>query len=237
MAFGTTNTTKTAENNLGGLSNQAFQNSGTDLAAGKQALGAGQGILNSGAGTTQAGTNFFNTLLNGNQANTTALLQPNIQQIRNSDQNAIQAASTLMPRGGGRSSTLFQQPFMNNQQIGGLYNTARSGAAGQLAQIGQGQQQIGLGQQGIGANLFSTANQPLQTVGSANAALGGLGQNQQQITNSLWSNLGAGLFGLATLPLTGGGSLLGTALGKLTGLGGSAPPPVSTGGNWDPLGG
>lgn len=200
MSFGSSNTVKAAQNNLGGISNTATANSGTELGLGTSALGTGQQ-------TTANATNFFNTLLNGNAANTNALLQPNIQQIRNANQNSIQAASTLMPRGGARSSTLFQQPFQNNAQIGNLFTGMRSNAASGLGQIG-------LAQQGIGAGLVNTANQPLNTAAGAQSSVLQSGLTQEQINNSLFGGIGSLAGSLLTAPLGGGG---GTLLGGIAG--------------------
>ena len=205
-SFGPSNTTKQAENNLGGINNQANVNSQMELAQGNN-------LLNMGAPNVQAGTNFFQTLLNGNRANTTALLQPGIDQIRQGNQNQIQALSTLMPRGGGRSGTLFNASYAPQAQIQNLFNPMRTQAATALPQIG-------LQQQGLGANLFGIGNQPLSTAAGASANLGELGQRQQQLSNSLWSGLGSGLFGLLTTPF-GGGSATGGLLGLLGAPGGT----------------
>lgn len=182
--------------------------------AGKESA-AGGNLLDLGTGNTQAGANFFQTLLHGNQANTTAMLQPDINRIRGAQQGTLQAVSTLMPRGGGRSAELFSLPFQGNQQIQGLFNQTRAAAPQALAQIGAGQTNAG-------ANLFGLGNQ-------ANTNLGELGQRQQQLTNQMWQGLGGGLFNLGSLPMAGlGGTLGGAAIGKLGGLfgmggGGMAP--------------
>jgi hypothetical protein len=202
MSFGPTNATNAAMNNLGGVSNQAFANN-------KAATDAGSGLLATGEQNTQSGTNFFNTMLNGNQANTTALLQPNIDQIKNAQQNTLQATSTLMPRGGGRSGTLFAAPYQANQNIQNLFNQTRGGAASTLGQLG-------LAQQGLGANLFGVGNQALGAATGANTANLTAAQNQQQYTNSMYAALGQGLFNLATTPFGSAGSSL---FGRFTGGG------------------
>lgn len=188
-SFGPTATTQQGTQGLTDIAKQATTNSGTELAA-------GQNLLNMGAPNVTAGTNFFNTLLGGNAANTTAMLQPNIDQIRAGNQNQIQALSTLTPRGGGRSGTLFNASYAPGAQIQNLFGGARTTAATALPQIG-------LGQQGLGANMFSIGNQPLNTATQANAGIADIGQRQQQMTQQFWSNLGAGAFGLATLPVGG----------------------------------
>src|SRR5277367_690442 len=111
MSFGPSNTSKAASNNLAGASNVAL-----NQLAPAEISGANTNLA-SGAGNVGQAGNFFSTLLNGNQANTSALLQPNIDQIRGANQNAIQSLSTLMPRGGGRSGTLFNAAYAPNQQI------------------------------------------------------------------------------------------------------------------------
>jgi len=160
----------------------------------------GFGIPALGQGTTnlQTGANFFQTLLGGNKANTEALLQPDINRIRESTQGALQGVSTLMPRGGGRSATLFQQPFAAQSQIGNLFSGLRSGAAGGLAQIGGQQAQIG---QTSAQNLFQNSMQ------------------QRQYHDQQMAKLAQGIFGLATLPF-GGGSATGGLLGAIPGIGG-----------------
>ena len=192
MSFGASNTTKTAENNLGGTSNAALNTLFPAVTS------AGGTALDTGANNISSGTNFFNTLLGGNTANTTAALQPSIDQIRAGTTGNINAINTLTPRGGGRSGALFSQSFQPQQQIQSLFNGARTQAAQTLPQIG-------LQQQGLGANLFGIGNGALGTAANANSSLGNMGLQQQQINNQLMTGLGGGLFSILGLP-TGGGS-------------------------------
>lgn len=136
-SFGPTDQTNAGMNQLQG-------NAGTTGTAGGQ-------LLNLGGGNTQAGANFFQTLLGGNQANTATALQPDVNRVNQANQQTLQAVNTLQPRGGGRSSTLFSLPFQGNQQIQALFNGARTTAAQTLPQIG-------LGQTGAGTNLFNVSN-------------------------------------------------------------------------------
>lgn len=196
MSFGPSNTAKTAQNNLSGISSTATNQQLPMLnAAGTSATGAGTSDVTSG-------TNFFNTLLNGNSANTGATLAPSIQQIQGGNANTLNALTTLMPRGGGRSGTLFNQSFAPTSQIGNLFNGARTTAATTLPQIGLQQQQIG-------ANLFGLGNQALGTATGASSALGGQALQSQQMSNQLAAGLGSGLFNLATTPVGGGASVNG----------------------------
>ena len=157
MSFGPNNTTKAAENNLGGISGQLQQLAPT--------LGSlGQNQLNTGAGNVASGTNFFNTLLHGNTAQTSAALAPSINQIRSGTSNTVNGINTLMPRGGGRFGTLFGQSFAPQSQVQNLFDSARTNAASALPNIG-------LGQEGVGTNLFGLGNQAYGTAGGINSSL------------------------------------------------------------------
>ena len=179
----------------------SFGASGGEDAATSAQQRQGVPMLGQGASNLQSGANFFSTLLNGNQANTRALLQPDINRINESTQGALQGASTLMPRGGGRFATLFQQPFAAQQQIGNLFNQARSGAAGGLANIGGTQGQLGTTN---AQNLFQNA----------------FGQ-RQYFNNMIGSTIGA-LASLAATPM-GAGAASGSLFSKIGGGGGAAP--------------
>lgn len=162
-----------------------------------QTAGFGGQLVAPGIANTNTAANFFRTLFSGDRASTTAALQPDINRIREGQQQTLQAASTLMPRGGGRSGTLFQLPFQTNSMIQNLFNGARTAAGTALGNLG-------LGQANAGTGLFNTSNQ-------AAGDLGQLGQRQQQQSSSLWGGLGKGLLGLGSLitaPFTGGASLL-----------------------------
>jgi len=198
---GNTGTTDVGMNALNQSNTGLFGNAGT-LAP------QGQNLLSLGLGNQNAGANYFHNLLGGNQAETTQLLAPDIQRIQGGNQQALQAASTLMPHGAGRSGTLFQLPFQANQQVQSLYNNARGGAAGALANLGTQQS-------GLGGNLFGIANQALGTAGSQGAALAHIGQTQQAQQNAIVGSIMKGLLGAI------GGGLFGAG-------GGAASAPFGT---------
>ncbi len=201
MSFGPSQNVKNNQNQLLGESQQATANSAklNDL---------GGTNLATGSGNVSSGTNFWNTLLNGNQANTTALLAPNIQANRDQTQQNLQSVSTLMPRGGGRSGTLFGTAMAPTQSLQNLFNTGRTTAAQTLPQIG-------LAQQGIGTNLFGAGNQALNTgVGATGTNLNSALQ-VQQMSNALAGGIGSLGMGLALAPVTGGGSLFGNLINKI----------------------
>lgn len=201
MSFGPTAATSTAQGNLGNISNTLTGSvAPQDLSQGSNLFGLGQGNV-------QSGTNFLNTVLNGNAQNTGALLQPQINQIRQGNQQNLQAASTLMPRGGGRSGSLFDLSTQPQGQVQNLFNGARTTAATTLPQIG-------LQQQGLGANLFGLGTNALTGAAGTNSQAAQIAQQQQQLTNNFWSQLGGGVLGLATMPF-GGGTAVNGLLGKL----------------------
>jgi hypothetical protein len=211
MSFGPSQAQKNANNTAGGITEQANANSGNATSQGNTNLGTGGANINSG-------TNFLNTLLNGNAANTSALLAPTIAQNRTTNQNTLQSLNTLMPRGGGRSGTLFNAAYAPSVNTQNLFNNARTTAATTLPQIG-------LGQQGIGTNLLNAGNTALNTASTTNSNLSQQLLQQQQMQNQLFSSLGSGLFGLATTPLSGGTSLLGMGVNGLGNLFGGASQP------------
>lgn len=193
MSFGPSAAQQNTNNTSNGITSQALTNS-------TAANANGSGLLNLGGKNVQSGTNFFNSVLNGNSADTAATLQPSIDQIRNGTQQNIQQLSTLQPRGGGRSSTLFNASYAPQSQIQNLFNGTRTSAATTLPQIG-------LQQQGLGTNLFNVGNSSLSTGSNTNANLAQSLAQQQQLQLQQQAGLGAGLFGLLTTPFgTGAGS-------------------------------
>lgn len=212
MSFGPNAVQKQAQQNQTGIANQAVSNAGTANTDATSAVGQGTNLLSTGGTNVNSGTNFLNTVLNGNQANTTALLQPNINQITQGNQQALTAASTLMPRGGGRSGSLFANTLNPQQQIQNLYNTSRTSAATALPQIGLQQQQMGTNLFNTGANFMNAANSALNTGLTGNQDVTSNALQQRQYASQQWSNLGNGIFNLATTPFGGSGL---SALGRL----------------------
>lgn len=242
MSYGPSQTEKSATSNqqrlagtAEGNSSNLFSGGNTALQSGQNLMGTGQstinagaGLLNTGGGNVNSGTNYLNTILHGNQANTSSLLAPDINRIRSANQSQLQSLSTLMPRGGGRSGALFNAAYAPNAQINGLFNGTRTAAATALPQIGLqqqgvglgqqqvglGQQNVGLGQQQVGSSLFGLGNQSLGLGQTGNQDVYNNAFQGRQYSNSMWGQLGGGLFNLATAPLGG------TMLGKIPGLGG-----------------
>lgn len=169
----------------------------------------GAGGLNSGLNNLSPVANWFQTIMNGNKQATLNQLQPQIQQIQQGQNTALQTANTLAPRGGGRSATLFDQPFEAQKQIAGQYAGARAGAPGGLQAAGTAQGALGSAAAGAGSQFGNVAN-------TSNNNLLNYGLNQQQQANQQATSAG-GLFGKLIGPLLnfipGVGPLLSAGIG------------------------
>ena len=175
--------------NATNLSNNATGEGNSDLSTGLGFLGNAQN------GLGQAGS-YFSNLLSGNSAATTSALAPDISRINDQNNNLLTAGSTLAPRGGGRSSQLFEQPFRAQSQISGLYNGVRPQAAQGLTQLSGVQGQLGLGEAGLGTNLLNTGINALQAGTNAASAFGSSANSQKQQQNAAGM---AGGLGIASL--------------------------------------
>jgi hypothetical protein len=178
-----------------------------------QTFGQGENTYGQGQGLVQQGTNFLTTLLNGNRANAGAVLAPSINNAREAQAQSLQAATNLMPRGGGRSASLFDSLIAPGRSIVNMFNSVRGGAAEPLVNAG-------MGVMGQGSGLISGSNAPLSTSGSIAGNILNYEQQNRAMKNQFWGQLGGGLFNLATMPLGGVGGLggSGTMLGKLAGV-------------------
>ena len=137
----------------------------------------GQSILQSGQSTTQSGIDslapalgLLTQLTKGDQGDVTQAAQPQIDQI-NQQFDAIRNLVSLQPRGGGKTTALAEAPFQKAGDIQRTEGSTRTGAAGQLGQLGATLAGLGLQQEGIGVGLEGT---------SANIALGKEGQDYSQ---------------------------------------------------------
>jgi hypothetical protein len=222
MSFGTSNTTKNAQNIMGGTASNALNTEFPTLNTVASNLGTeGTNLLGLGGSNVNSGTGFFNTLLNGNAANTAATLAPSIAQIQGGTANNLSAINTLMPRGGGRYSALFGQSLAPQSQIQNLFNSGRTTAAQALPQIGLAQEGVGTGLLGLGNQAYGLANQDLNIANQSGSGLGNLGLSQEQINNALASGLGSGIVGMLSGSPGGGSGGTGLFNGIATSIPGS----------------
>ncbi len=161
-----------------------------------EARNTGMGFLNRFTSALAAPQNYFQSLLSGNQAQTTAALAPDIARLRGQAQQGIQAASMLAPRGAGRSGLLFNLPQQAQAETAGLFNQARPAAAAGLTQIAQ---PLGA----VGTNLMNTgvgyANSAANFLGAGTAGARSLSDAaaiQQAQRNQAGSQVGSGITGI-----------------------------------------
>jgi len=102
----------------------------------KKAADLGFGQFQTANDTLAGPKGYFQSILNGDRANTTQTLAPQIADIQQRLNTALTTGSTLNARGGGRASTLAGLPSQATTQINNLYDTARPAAATSLTDIG-----------------------------------------------------------------------------------------------------
>jgi hypothetical protein len=140
--------------------------------SGPEDLAAGRGLINAGvqgtadaAKTMNPAVDYWTKLLSGDHAQVAQALAPEIKQLSESNQTAMNDTATFGGRGGGRTEAMTKLPFQTAGQVNNLVAGARTNAAaalpqatsiqGQLAgQIGQ----FGMGQAGFGINGLQLAS-------------------------------------------------------------------------------
>lgn len=117
-----------------------------------------------------APTNLFQSLLSGNSDRTTSALAPQLQAGRDATRTALQTSTSLTPRGGARSSTLFDLPFKQAAAGAAGVNDSRNSAASGLmqvaginSQLGSDQARLGAGYDQLSTDALRTAAAPLNT--------------------------------------------------------------------------
>ncbi len=208
------------------LAAQNLTNVQQESAYGKTAADSGFGQIQQASDTLNQPRSYFQSILNGDRANTTQTLAPQIQQIQQSMNERLNAGSTLDARGGGRASSLFSLPTQATSQINNLYNTARPAAATALTDIASRQGMLG-------TSLLNSSN---GFYGGSNGATGsglnnGLLTDQQRFDQSkqqgqAFGNIASG---------TNWGKIfkgLGGAASSSGGGGGGVDPSLLGGGSW-----
>lgn len=185
--------------------------------------------LNSGLNNLTPVANWFQTIMNGNKQATLNQMQPQIAQTEGGLNTALQTGSTLAPRGGGRSSTLFDLPFEAQKDIASQYAAARAGAPAGLQSAATAQGALGASAAGAGAQFGQIGNQA-----NNNLLNYGLSQQQQSYTQAqqnggLWGKL---LGPVLSAAIPGIGGLISGAIGGI----GKAAANSSSGG-FDGVGG
>ncbi|HZM78505.1 MAG TPA: hypothetical protein VFC19_22490 [Candidatus Limnocylindrales bacterium] len=132
--------------------------------------GQGGNLLNMAQGAYNPVLDYWTRLLRGG-SQATSVLAPEYAQIGQGYRAANQAASELMPRGGGRASLMQTLPYQQMAQQQGLAQSLRPQAAGQLGQLAGSVASAG-------SSLMSNAIQSLYASTSAGRSI--LDATQQQ---------------------------------------------------------
>lgn len=168
-------------NQLNMLTNEALTRSRTADQQADESRRTGMSFLSRFTNQLSQPTNYFQQLLSGNPTSTLAALSPQLGQMRGAQTAALTQASTLAPRGGARSSMLFDLPLANAAQTSTMFGQSRAGAATALPQLASMQGDMGsnffrLGesQAGRAGNFFNSAME------GTTAGLKQANANQQQ---------------------------------------------------------
>ena len=226
-AFGTNLQTPTTMNNTNPSNITMYSQGVSNLGqAGSSLLGEGSNLVDTGMGVTSGGLNmsgdaygttqtslntlqptidYYNKLISGDPATTTAALAPTAANLSTIYSGAVNNASQGSPAGGYRAATLAGLPQAEAAQVGnaalGLQTTAAQGlqsAAGTQNTIagtqgGIGSSVAGTGQQvaGTGTTLTSQGTQAIQQ--AVQDALAKLGLNAQTSGLSQFDQLMQGI--------------------------------------------
>ena len=144
----------------------------------------GRSLGTSGAGTLASGTQSMQSLMNqlqkimgGGQAGLEAVA-PEVNTVASQYQGARKAAAELSPRGGGRTSTLANQPFAEMGDIQKMMFGEQSRARGQAGSLAGQMANLGLNEESLASTDFGNVANIAQnhaTATSANEASMGQG--------------------------------------------------------------
>jgi hypothetical protein len=139
--------------------------------------------------------------MGGSQEQLQGLLGPEISTVLAQYDNAAKTAAELGPRGGGRTAIMAEAPFKKAAAYGTALAGARTGAAKELAGIGEKEAGIGSQQEQI-KNQFKWGQAGLNVQQNRTQL------EAQQAKQKSMSDLGAGIGGILTRIITGakGGS-------------------------------
>jgi hypothetical protein len=113
-------------------------------------------LTSSGAADTGAASGYFKSLVSGNRNAVQAAIAPQANEVRSAaDAQKRQASAMGTARGGGTAGTNQQTDTNTQATIDNAMFGARSGAAGQLAQIGAGETGAGLSAAGTAGSAAS----------------------------------------------------------------------------------
>lgn len=142
--------------------------------------------------------NYWGNLLSGDRGAMTQTLAPQLNIMGDQYRAATQAASELMPRGGGRATMMQQLPFQQMRDVQQLYQQAQPMAAQGMAQIG------GMAGQ-MGSNLLSNASAALSGSTAAGRSILDYSMMNRAQNRNFGEGLGSSIYSvLKGLPKFGG---------------------------------
>lgn len=136
-------------------------------------------FLTSGKANLDTAQNFWQSIINGNQANTVQQLAGTINPIQSASRQAETSALEFMPRGGGSTEVLSQVPYQRANAVTGAITNLAAQAPNEIAQIGATES-------GTGASLLG------QSSGAAASDLSFLQSNSAQAAQ-IGSSVGGGI--------------------------------------------
>jgi len=157
------------------------------------------GLASTAAGTSSALTSesqsalnpvlkYYQGLLSGSPEQSLAATEPQVGRVIDQYDTARRSAAAFTPRGGGQASGNLQSRIAEASDISGTINSARSGAASALGNLGLGTASASAAQAGIAGNDLGTV---LKTYLQQS-------QNSQQAASGFGSAVGSILGLLAT---------------------------------------
>lgn len=163
---------------------------------GNQNIQAGAGTLGEAGSTAASAGKDYKAAANGSMEDLQKMYNPQISTVMSQYDNAAKQASSMGPRGGGRTGMMAELPFKKAAAAGGIISQAR--AAAPAGEVNAAQTQGGIGQ-AMGALGTSEVNGGLGTLA---AAEGPVMQSEGQVAGN-YGALGKLIGTIATGALTG----------------------------------
>lgn len=116
----------------------------------------GKGQAAAGADSLGTASNFFKTLLSGNQAEIGTVLAPEIGTINNQADQNRKTIATFGNRSGGNNAEINHSTDTASAAIQNMISTLLAGSGQELGQLGATQEGLGLSAEQLAANAFAT---------------------------------------------------------------------------------
>jgi len=161
---------------------QSTQNLGA--AAGSKAISSGASTTAAGVGGMAPALQFLTQLTKGNQSDVNQAIAPEANRIGDSFA-AVRNMISGQPRGGGKAGVLADSEFKQQGQIADTASQMRTGAAGQLGQLGATLAGVGVGEQQVGEGELGQSEESALTQRGQNVGPGSFASQFGQITSGI----------------------------------------------------